>query len=110
MSPTELLPVVEKPVSEVHNYITPEVGVPAGSWAYLAKQPAGVAIRLCHDLRVGAVAAVAAVGTDELAMEAVHFRATDLAVLTRRPQYFGGLRLLCALFVHILEYTATASP
>ena len=43
-------------------------------------------------------------------MEAVHFRATDLAVLTRRSQYFGSLRLLCALFVHILEYTATASP
>ena len=38
-------------------------------------------------------------------MEAVHLRATDLAVLTRRFQCLGGLRLLCALFVHIPEYT-----
>ena len=41
-------------------------------------------------------------------MEAVHLRATDLAVLTRRFQYLGSLRLLYALFVHIPEYTATA--
>jgi len=32
--------------------------------------------------RIGAVAAVTAVGTDELAMEAVHLFATDLALLT----------------------------
>ncbi len=37
-------------------------------------------------------------------MEAVHLRATDLAVLTRRFQYLGGLRLLCALFVHLSKY------
>ena len=67
-----------------------------------------VAIRSCPDLRIGAVSAVAAVGTDELAMEAVHLRATDLAVLTRRFQYLGSLGLLYALFVHIPEYTATA--
>jgi hypothetical protein len=60
-------------------------------------------------LRIGAVAAVAAVGTDELAMEAIHLRATYLTVLTRRPEYLGGLRLLCAFFVHVLKYTATAS-
>jgi hypothetical protein len=89
------LPFFEKPLSEVLNHITPE-------------QLAGVAIRSCHDLRVGAVAAVAAVGTDELAMEAVHLRATDLAVLTRRSQYLGGLRLMCALFVHTPEYKATS--
>jgi hypothetical protein len=41
-------------------------------------------------------------------MEAVHLRATDLAVLARRSQYLGGLRLLCALSVHIPEYTAVA--
>ena len=38
-----------------------------------------------------------------------HLRAakgTDLAVLTRRFQYLGGLRQLCALFVHLLKYTA----
>jgi hypothetical protein len=63
---------------------------------------------ICPDLRVGAVAAVAAVGTDELAMEAVHLRAADLAVLPRRSQYFGGLRLLCTLFIHTPEYMATA--
>jgi hypothetical protein len=56
-------------------------------------------------LRIGAVATVAAVGTDELAMEAVHLRATDLAVFTRRFQYLGGLRLLCTLCVHFLKYT-----
>jgi hypothetical protein len=39
-------------------------------------------------------------------MESEHLRATDLAVLTRRAGYLGGLRLLCALFVHIPEYTA----
>ena len=54
----------------------------------------------CTDLRVGAVAAVAAVGTDELAMEAVHLRATDLAVLPRRFQGFRGLHLLRVLVVH----------
>ena len=57
-------------------------------------------------LRVGAVATVTAVGTDELAMEAVHLSATDLAVLTRRFQYLRGLRLLCTLFVHRLKYAA----
>jgi hypothetical protein len=77
---------------------------------YLAEQPAGVAIRSCPDLRIRAVAAVAAIGTDELAMEAVHLRATDLALLARRFQYLGGPRLLCALFIHIPEYTATARP
>jgi hypothetical protein len=41
-------------------------------------------------------------------VEAVHLRATDLALLTRRFQNLGDLRLLCALFVHIAEYTATA--
>ena len=39
-------------------------------------------------------------------METVHLRAADLAVLTRRFQYLGGLRLLCALFVHLSKYTA----
>ena len=58
-------------------------------------------MRSCTDLRVGAVAAVAAVGTDELAMEAVHLRATDLAVLSRRYQCLRSLHLLHALFVHM---------
>jgi hypothetical protein len=39
-------------------------------------------------------------------MEAVHLRATDLTVLTRRFQYLRSLRLLCTVFIHILEYTA----
>jgi hypothetical protein len=39
-------------------------------------------------------------------MEAVHLRATDLTVLTRRFQYLRSLRLLCTLFVHRLKYTA----
>jgi hypothetical protein len=39
-------------------------------------------------------------------MKAVHLRATDLAVFTRRPEYLGSLRLLYALFVHVLKYTA----
>ncbi len=39
-------------------------------------------------------------------MEAVHLSATDLTVLTRGLQYLGRLRLLCTLFVHVLEYTA----
>ena len=43
-------------------------------------------------------------------MEAVHLRATDLAVLIRRFQYLGVLRLLCALFVHLLKYTAPMTP
>jgi hypothetical protein len=34
-------------------------------------------------------------------MEAVHLRATDLTVLTRRFQYLHSLRLLCTLFVHV---------
>src|SRR3712207_1825748 len=78
------------------------------SSAGLAGQSAGVAIRSCPDLWVGAVAAVAAVGADELAMKAVHLRATDLTVFTRRSQYFGGLRLLCALFIHTPECTVAA--
>jgi hypothetical protein len=61
-------------------------------------------------LRVGAVAAEAAVGTDELAVEAVHLRAADLAVFTRRFEYLGGLRLLCTLFVHLSQYKGKARP
>ena len=60
-------------------------------------------------LGIGAVATVAAVGADELAMQTVHLVAADLALLTRGVQYLsGGLRLLRALLVHRIEYTGAA--
>jgi hypothetical protein len=60
-------------------------------------------------LGIGAVATVAAVGADELAMQAVHLVAADLALLTRGVKCLG-LRLLRALLVHRTEYTDAARP
>jgi hypothetical protein len=61
-------------------------------------------------LGVGAVAAKAAVGADELAVKPVHLRTADLALLARRLQCFACLRLLCLLLVHLLKYTCTVRP
>ncbi len=51
-------------------------------------------------LGVGAVPAVAAVGTDELAVQPEHLHAADLALLARGLRRLGGLLLLCLLFAH----------
>jgi hypothetical protein len=49
-------------------------------------------------LRVGAVPAIAAVGTDELAVQPEHLRAANLAVFARGFRRLGGLLRL--LFAH----------
>ena len=50
--------------------------------------------------RIGAVSAVAAVGTDELALQPEHLHAADLTVLARGLGRLGGLLLLCLLLAH----------
>ena len=62
-------------------------------------------------LGVGAVATVAAVWADELAMQTVHLVAADLALLTRGIHQFSDvLRLLRALLVHLRKYTGAVLP
>jgi hypothetical protein len=56
-------------------------------------------------LRIGAVAAVAAVGADELAVQPVHLRAADLAVFAGGLQRLPGFVLLRLFFAHLEEYT-----
>jgi hypothetical protein len=56
-------------------------------------------------LGIGAVSPVAAVGADELAVQPVHLRAADLALLARGLRSFGCLRLLRLIFAHLPEYT-----
>ena len=59
-------------------------------------------------LRVGAVATVAAVGANELAVEAVHLRAANLAILARRLESLRGLGLLRLLLTHGFQYTGAS--
>ena len=55
-------------------------------------------------LGIGAVAAVAAVGADELAVETIHLRVADLTPLTRGFQCLRGSRLFYLLFAHLSKY------